>query len=238
MSLVERGEEEGVDVPVRLLHLVEEEDAVGLSPHRLGECAALVVAHIARRRAHETAHGVALRILRHVDAGDGVLGIKELLREGLAELRLAHASRPKEEEGAEGPALVVEARAGHAHRVRDALDRPGLADHARRERALEIDELVSLAPEDAVHGDLGGPRDHLGHRLCRHLVREEACERARGVVLLLQPRRPLLQLRDDRVPQLARRTQVTVALGLLKAAARLLELELRLLLRLHRRPLA
>ena len=52
-ALVEHLEEELVHVGVRLLDLVEQHDAVGLAPHRLGQPAALAVADIAGRRALE-----------------------------------------------------------------------------------------------------------------------------------------------------------------------------------------
>jgi DNA-binding transcriptional LysR family regulator len=48
-------EERVEDVRVRLLDLVEEDDRVGLPPHGLGELAALLIADVARRCAHEPA---------------------------------------------------------------------------------------------------------------------------------------------------------------------------------------
>jgi hypothetical protein len=52
-AVVEDLQERVEDVDVRLLDLVEEDDAIGLAPHRLGELAALVVADVAGRRADE-----------------------------------------------------------------------------------------------------------------------------------------------------------------------------------------
>ncbi|GIW09631.1 MAG: hypothetical protein KatS3mg061_0688 [Dehalococcoidia bacterium] len=67
-ALVQDLEQDVEDLRVGLLDLVEQDDAVGLAPHRLGELAALVVAHVAGRRAHQPRNGVALHELGHVDA--------------------------------------------------------------------------------------------------------------------------------------------------------------------------
>ena len=50
-AVVEQLEEHVEDVGVRLLDLVEENHAVGLAAHGLGELAALLVAHVPGRRA-------------------------------------------------------------------------------------------------------------------------------------------------------------------------------------------
>ena len=51
-TVVEHLQQDVVDVRVCLLDLVEQQHAVGLAPHLLGELTAFVVTDIARRRAH------------------------------------------------------------------------------------------------------------------------------------------------------------------------------------------
>ena len=60
MALVEHLEEDLVHVGMGLLDLVEQDDAVGLAAHRLGQPAALAIADIARRRALQRRDGVRL----------------------------------------------------------------------------------------------------------------------------------------------------------------------------------
>ena len=55
------------DPGVRLLDLVEEQDAEGPLPDRVHELRAGVVADVARRRAHQARHGVLGRELAHVE---------------------------------------------------------------------------------------------------------------------------------------------------------------------------
>ena len=61
-------QEHVVDVLVRLLDLVEEQHGVRGLAHRVGEQAAVVVAHVPGRRADEPGHGVLLLVLAHVEA--------------------------------------------------------------------------------------------------------------------------------------------------------------------------
>ena len=54
-AVVEHLQQHVEHVGVRLLDLVEQDHAVGLAAHRLGQVAALLVADVARRRADQAA---------------------------------------------------------------------------------------------------------------------------------------------------------------------------------------
>ena len=97
MSLVEHLQQDIEDVRMRLLDLVEQYHAVRMAPHLLGELTALVIAHIAGRRAHQPGYIELLHILRHVDADDGILGAEDNVGKRLGQLRLSDAGRSKEE---------------------------------------------------------------------------------------------------------------------------------------------
>ena len=94
------------DVRMRLLDLVEQQHAVRMLGDRLGEQAALVEADVARRRADQARHGVALHVLRHVEADQlDAQAVGELPRD----LGLADAGRPAEQEAADRLLRVAEA---------------------------------------------------------------------------------------------------------------------------------
>jgi hypothetical protein len=82
-------------IRMRLLDLVEENHRVGPAMHGLGQLAALVVAHVARRRANQPRHGVLLHVLAHVDANHGLLVVEEKLGQRARGFGLAHAGRPR-----------------------------------------------------------------------------------------------------------------------------------------------
>ncbi len=108
MPFVEHLQQDVEHVRVRLLDLVEEDHGVGLAADGLGQRARVLVPHVSRRRADQAAHGELLHVLRHVDADQGlVIGEKET-GEGPRELRLAHAGRPAEHEGADGPVRILQ----------------------------------------------------------------------------------------------------------------------------------
>ncbi len=102
---------------VGLFDLVEEDHAVGPPPHRLGELAALLVAHVAGRGADEARDGVALLVLAHVDADHGPLVVKQELGQRPGQLGLAHAGRPQEDKAADGPVWILQPSPAAAHRV-------------------------------------------------------------------------------------------------------------------------
>ena len=99
-------EQDGPDIPMGLLQLVQQHHGPGGAAHRLGELSAVLMAHIARGGADEAGDGVGFHILRHVEADQGVLTAEEDSGQGPAQLGLAHAAGTQEEEAAGGPAAV------------------------------------------------------------------------------------------------------------------------------------
>jgi len=97
-AVVKHLEQHVPDVGVSLLHLVEQHDRVGTTPNGLGELAPLVIAHVARGRADESAHRVGLHVLRHVDADHGAFVVAQLLSERAGQLGLADARGSEEQE--------------------------------------------------------------------------------------------------------------------------------------------
>src|SRR5439155_7028760 len=106
--IVEHLQQHVEHVRMRLLNLIQQDDRIGPPAHRFGEVAALLVADVAGRRADQARDGVLLHELRHVDADQRVLGVEEELGERLADLRLADARRPEEQERAVRAARVGE----------------------------------------------------------------------------------------------------------------------------------
>ena len=136
-AVVEQLEQHVEDVVVGLFDLVEEDDAIGLAAHRLGELAALLVADVAGGSADQPGNRVLLHVLRHVDAHQVVFAVEERLREGLGELGLADARGAQEEERSDRPARILDARARAQHRVGHRLHRLVLADDALVQNRVE-----------------------------------------------------------------------------------------------------
>src|SRR4051794_22361028 len=164
-TVLEDLQEDVEDIRMRLLDLVEQEHAVRLAPHGLGELAALVVADVAGRRADETGHGVLLHVLRHVDPDHRVLVAEEELGERPRQLGLAHARRAEEDERAGRALRVLQARARAADRLRDDLDGGVLADDALVELLLHAHELLRLGLGELEHRDAGPHGDDVGDLL-------------------------------------------------------------------------
>ena len=81
VALVEHREEHVLNAGMGLFHLVEQHHAVGPPPHGLGQHAALAIADIAGRAAHQQADFVLFLELRHVDRRHVLLAAIEQLGE-------------------------------------------------------------------------------------------------------------------------------------------------------------
>ncbi len=128
-----------------------------------------------------------LHVLGHVEA-DHLLGIAEQEgRQGLGQLRLAHARGAQEEERAHGPVGVLEARPGPAHGAGHGAHRLGLADDALVELGLHVHQVGLLVALEGLHGNARPAGHHVLDVLLSHLG--EA-----GVVLLRQLAAVLLEL--------------------------------------------
>ena len=129
-AVVEHLQQDVEHVRMRLLDLVEQHHLIGPAAHRFGERAALLVAHIAGRRADEPGDRVLLHVFRHVEAHQRRLVVEQERRQRLGQLGLADACGAEEHERAHRPVRILQAGAGAAHRGRDRVH--GLAPGRRR----------------------------------------------------------------------------------------------------------
>ena len=88
-------------------YFVEQNDTVRFSPDSLGQLAALVVAHISRRRTDESRHAVAFLIFAHIDTHHHVLIVEHHLGQSACQFGFAHTRSAKEEETAYRSAAVA-----------------------------------------------------------------------------------------------------------------------------------
>ena len=87
-------------VGVRFFDLVEQEHRVRVLAHVFDQLAALVVAHVARRRADQARHRVLFHVLAHVVSHErDTKGLGQLF----GEFRLADPRWPRKEERANRP---------------------------------------------------------------------------------------------------------------------------------------
>jgi hypothetical protein len=100
-----------------------------VTAHRFGELATLFVAHVAGRSPHQSGHGVLLHVLRHVDADQGLFGVKEEFGQGAGQLGFTHPGWPHKQEGTQGATGVVHARPGPTDGGSHGGDRFVLTNH-------------------------------------------------------------------------------------------------------------
>ena len=96
-----------------------------------------------------------------------LLVVEQELGQRLGQLGLADAGGPEEQERADRPVRVLQAGAGAAHRVGDRAHRLVLADDARAQVLLHLQQLLALALQHLVDRDAGPARHDAGDVLGR-----------------------------------------------------------------------
>ena len=176
VAVVEDLQQHVEDFGVRLLDLVEQDQAVGLAPHRVGQLPAVVVADVARRRADQPRHGVPLHELRHVEPDHVVVRAEHEVRQRAGQLGFAHAGGAEEHEDADRAARILESGAGAAHGFGQRDDRLLLPHDPLVNVLLHVQQPLGFLRRDLHHGDARPHRNDLGDVLGEHI---------RGVVFAL-----------------------------------------------------
>ena len=94
-----------------------------------------------------------LHVFAHVNAHHCVGIVKQEFGEGFGEVRLPHASRPHEEEGAERFARVAESDACTPNRVGYRRYRLVLPDDSFAQPFLHVEQFLRLAFHEAENGN-------------------------------------------------------------------------------------
>ena len=232
---VEQLEQDVEHVGVRLLDLVEQQDAVRAAADDLRELTAFVVTDVTRRCADEARHGVPLLVLAHVDADERALVVEEELGQRARELGLPHAGRAEEDERSDGTVRVRQAAARAADRVRYRFDRVVLSDDPAVEVLLHMHELRDLAFHQLGHGDPGPFADHLGDVFFVDLFFQVALLGLQCVPRCGRFLEALLERDERAVTQLCGAIEVAFALGHLGLQPSVLDPLLQLADARHRR---
>ena len=153
---------------MRLLDLIQQDHRIGLAPHLFSQLTALLVPHIARRRADHTGHGVLLHIFGHIDANHAVLVTEQRFSQSLAQLSLAHAGGPKEDERADGALRVLQTGPCTPYGPGDGGDGLLLADHPLMQHRFQVDESSGFILGDLRHGNARPGADDLGNLFLAH----------------------------------------------------------------------
>ena len=145
---------------MRLLDLVEQDDAVRRASDALGEHASFAVAHVACGRSLEAGNRVRFLVFGHVDRQDATA--EEHVGDGMRGFGLADAGRPAEHERADRPAAVREPCQVGARLRGAAGQRLILADHAPGQRLLDVACGLAGVGQEAADGHAGQVGDDGG----------------------------------------------------------------------------
>ena len=140
-----------VDIRMRLLDFVQQDDGIGRALHPLGQLAALLVSDVSGRRADQLRDGVLLHELRHIEADQRLLAAEQKFRQRAGDFGFADARRSQKQERAGRPLGRLQARARTANGARQSRDGLLLADDAPVQFFFNADELGDLFFLDRRH---------------------------------------------------------------------------------------
>ena len=213
-AVIEHLEQQVEHLGVGLLHLIEQHHGIGPAPHRLGELAALLVAHIAGRGPHQAGHGIALHVFAHVETDQGLFLVKQGARQGLRQLGFTDSRRTQKQEGPHGPARRLHPRPGPPNRSRHGSHRLRLANHPLRKPGFELQQLLPLTRQQPLHGNARPAGHHIGDVASFHLLPQQGFPAlVISAQLRLQGVAPLLQAMQLVVLELGRLLQIALPLS-------------------------
>ena len=146
---------------MRLFNLVKQNHAVRLAPYFFRQLPGVVIAHIAGRRADDTRDRKLLHILAHIQADQGVRGVKHIGGQLLNQLRLAYAGGTHKNKGL-GPLARTDLYATSAHGCGNLFDGFILADDMGFQRRLQTGQFLNIplldfcSRDPCPHGDGAG----------------------------------------------------------------------------------
>ena len=143
-----------------LFDLVKQQHAVGVLADGFRQEPALIEAHIARRRTDEPGNGMPLHVLRHIKAEQ--LDPKDM-GQLATDLRLADPRGAREEEGADGLALLLEPGPGQLDGRGQGIDGFILPEDGHAQLLIEIAQGLLVAAIDLLGGNASDLRHHLLH---------------------------------------------------------------------------
>ncbi len=142
-----------------LFDFIEEQDAVRLAAHRLGQLSSFFIADIAGRSADQARYGKLLHVFRHIDAHHVVFRVEQSLGQRTGQLGFADPGRSQEDERADGAVWILDAGAGPEHRIRNEPHRLVLADHPLMEDIFQPQQFLPF-PFHQPHDRDTGPMGH------------------------------------------------------------------------------
>src|SRR6266487_856164 len=150
---------------MRLLHLVEQNDAVRATTYLLGQLPTFVVADVTRRTTEQTRDGMRLHILRHVEADHVVLATEQFSGQRLRQFSFTNTGRSQEQEGTNRAFWIFQTGTRATNGTRHGVDRLVLTDDALAQILFQVTQVLALAFQHLADGYAGPVLDDVSDML-------------------------------------------------------------------------
>src|SRR5438105_18601 len=123
MAVFKHLQQNVVDIGMRLLDFIEQNNGVRVPLYAFGQLPAFLVADVARRRSDQLRHGMLFHELRHIEADQRFLTAEEELSQRPRHFRLSDAGWSQEKERTRRPVWRLQARARTPDCASERVDR-------------------------------------------------------------------------------------------------------------------
>ena len=136
---------------MRLLNLVQQNDAVWAAAYLFCQLTTFVVTDIPRRATEQTSNRMRLHVLRHVKADQVCFTTKELGRQGLRQFRLTYTRWAKEEERANRALWILQASTRATNGTSNGADRLVLTNDTLAQVFFQVPQVLTLGLKHLAH---------------------------------------------------------------------------------------
>ena len=137
---------------MRLFDFVQQDHAIRVATHLLGQLTTLVIANIAWRATKQAGDRMGLHVLRHIEADQFVLAAKEFSGQGLRHFRLTNTCRAKEQERTNGAFRILQTCTRAADSASNCANSLVLTNNPLAQIIFQVQQILALALDHLADG--------------------------------------------------------------------------------------
>ncbi len=132
------------DICMCLFDFIQQDYAVRMTTHSLGQLTAFIIADVSGRRTDQTRYGMLLHVFAHIDTYHVAFIIKEYLSQGFSQLGLADTGRTKEDKGTNRTIRILDTGTRTDNSLADSLDSFILTDNMLVQDFLQVNKFSTF----------------------------------------------------------------------------------------------
>ncbi len=209
-----------------LLDFVEQDNRIRFATYGFGKLATLIVAHVSRRRSDQTAHGVLLLILGHINTSHHILVIEEVIGQSLCQFGFTDTGSTQEDERTYRTFRVAKTGTTAAYCIGHGADSGVLTHYSFVKFILKQQQFGALALYHLAYRYSCPAANHIGDVIGINLFLDKSFLTLHSLQLSLNAYILIFLLLDGSVADLGHTCIVAFTLGSLGIKVELFDIDL------------